>query len=45
MPISEARRKANERYNAKAYDEIRVRVPKGRKPEIAGARRTAEREH
>ena len=34
MPISEARRKANEKYNAKAYDEIKVRVPKGRKDEI-----------
>lgn len=22
------------RYNAKAYDEIKIRVPKGRKPEI-----------
>ena len=34
MPISEARRKANERYNAKAYDEIKVRVPKGHKTEL-----------
>ena len=34
MPISEARRKANEKYNAKAYDEIKVRVPKGRKAEL-----------
>lgn len=34
MPISEARRKANERYNAKAYDEIKVRVPKGHKEEL-----------
>lgn len=34
MPISEARRKANERYNAKAYDEIKVRVPKGYKAEL-----------
>ena len=34
MPISEARRKANERYNAKAYDEIKVRVPKGHKVEL-----------
>ena len=34
MPISEARRKANERYNAKAYDEIKVRVPKGQKAEL-----------
>lgn len=34
MPISEARGKANERYNAKAYDEIKVRVPKGHKAEL-----------
>ena len=34
MPISEARRKANERYNAKAYDEIKVRGPKGHKAEL-----------
>lgn len=34
MPISEARRKANEKYNAKAYDEIKVRVAKGRKSEL-----------
>ena len=34
MPISEARRKANEKYNAKAYDEIKVRVAKGRKAEL-----------
>lgn len=33
-PISEARRRANEKYNAKAYDEIKVRVEKGRKAEI-----------
>lgn len=30
-PISEARRRANEKYNAKAYDEIKIRVSKGRK--------------
>lgn len=34
MPITEARRKANEKYNAKAYDEIKLRVPKGRKAEL-----------
>lgn len=34
MPITEARRKANEKYNAKAYDEIKVRVSKGRKAEL-----------
>ena len=37
MPISEARRRANERYNAKAYDEIKVRVSKGRKEAIQTA--------
>lgn len=31
MPISEARRRANEKYNAKAYEEIKVRVQKGKK--------------
>jgi len=31
VPISEARRKANEKWNAKAYDELKVRVPKGKK--------------
>lgn len=31
MALSEARRKANEKYNAKAYDEIKIRVPKGQK--------------
>ena len=31
MPVSEARHRANERYNAKAYDEIKIRVPKGKK--------------
>lgn len=34
MPISDARHRANEKYNAKAYDEIKVRVPKGRKAEL-----------
>ena len=33
-PISEARRRANEKYNAKAYDEIKVRVEKGKKATI-----------
>lgn len=28
---TEARRRANEKYNAKAYDEIKVRVSKGNK--------------
>lgn len=34
MPISKARHKANEKYNAKAYDEIKIRVPKGEKERI-----------
>ena len=34
MAISEARHKANEKWNAKAYDEIKVRVPKGEKEKI-----------
>lgn len=29
--IARAGRKANEKYDAKAYDEIKVRAPKGRK--------------
>ena len=28
---TEARKRANEKYNAKAYDEIKLRVPKGEK--------------
>lgn len=31
---SEARIKANNRYNAKAYDRINIAAPKGRKAEI-----------
>lgn len=34
MAISEARHKANEKYNSKAYDTILLRVPKGQKKEI-----------
>lgn len=34
MAISEARHRANEKWNAKAYDEIKVRVPKGDKDRI-----------
>lgn len=34
-PISEARRRANEKYNAKAYDEIKTRVSKGKKDIIS----------
>ena len=45
MPISEARRKANERYNAKAYDEIKVRVPKGHKAELQAHAEQLERDN
>jgi predicted HicB family RNase H-like nuclease len=31
---SEARIKANNKYNAKAYDRINIAVPKGRKAEV-----------
>ncbi len=31
MALSEARKRANAKYNAKAYDEIKTRVKKGQK--------------
>ncbi len=31
---TEARKRANEKYNAKAYDEIKIRVYKGEKDKI-----------
>jgi hypothetical protein len=31
MPISEARKRANAKYNAKAYDRLELKVPKGKK--------------
>ena len=34
-PISDARRRANEKYNAKAYQEIKIRVPMGKKSILA----------
>lgn len=34
MALSEARKKANEKYNAKAYDQIKVLVKKGKREEI-----------
>ena len=34
MSISESRRRANEKYNANAYEEIKVRVYKGEKDAI-----------
>lgn len=30
-PVSEAKKKANERFTKKTYDEIKIRVPKGQK--------------
>lgn len=37
MAISAAKHRANEKYNAKAYDEIKVRVSKGKKEVIQSA--------
>lgn len=37
MPLSESRRRANEKYNAKAYEQIQLRVKTGRKAEIKAA--------
>ena len=34
MALSEARKRANAKYNQKAYDRIEVKVKKGRKEEI-----------
>ena len=34
MPISEARKRANAKYNAKAYDRIELKVTKGKKEKI-----------
>lgn len=34
MPLSEARKRANAKYNQKAYDRIEVKVKKGKKEEI-----------
>ena len=34
MGLSDSRKRANEKYNAKAYDEIKVRVTKGKKGNI-----------
>jgi len=33
-PLSEARKKANAKYAASAYDRIELKVPKGKKDEI-----------
>lgn len=34
MPLSEARKKANEKYNAKAYDQVKVLVKKGEREQL-----------
>ncbi len=34
MAMSEARKKANEKYNAKAYDQIKTLVKKGQREQI-----------
>ena len=34
MPLSEARKKANKKYNDKAYDNIVVKVKKGKREKI-----------
>lgn len=39
MPISEARKRANENY-LKTQDEIRIRIPKGQKAEIQAYAKT-----
>jgi predicted HicB family RNase H-like nuclease len=36
-PVSKAQQKANSKYVKNNYDEIKVRVPKGKKPEIQAA--------
>ena len=43
MPVSEAQRKANRKYDAKAYDLVSFRFPKGKK-EIIQAHSTARKE-
>ena len=34
MPVSEARKKANRKYDAKTYDQVSFRFPKGKKSEL-----------
>lgn len=34
MALSEARKKANEKYNAKAYDQVKVLVKKGEREQL-----------
>jgi hypothetical protein len=35
MPVSEAKKKANQKYDAKAYDKVTYRLPKGKKEKIS----------
>ena len=34
MPVSEAQKRANAKYNAKAYDRVELKVKKGKKETI-----------
>ena len=34
MPTSKAQKRATEKYQKKAYDDLRIRVPKGRRADI-----------
>ena len=34
MPLSDARKRANAKYNAKAYEQLITRVPKGKKADL-----------
>ncbi|MDR2654466.1 MAG: hypothetical protein LBC56_00105 [Oscillospiraceae bacterium] len=34
MPVSDAKKRANAKYNSKAYDRINIAIRKGRKSEI-----------
>ena len=42
MAISEARKRANAKYNAKAYDRIEVKVKKGQKDVITDHAKTKD---
>lgn len=34
MPMSEARKKANEKYNAKTYDQVKIIMKKGQREQV-----------
>ena len=34
MPLSDARKRANAKYNAKAYEQLITRVPRGKKADL-----------